>query len=170
MQDDDRDTMSVAEAAAVLGVSVDAIRKRLTRGTLSGVKRGRQWRVYLQDNQHATPDATDTPEHADDLRSVIEDLRTRLDTSDARVDTLITDLRQERERADTLQALNIQHRDRIRELEAITATVGENEAVESTETGDSDATHIGTHVSGDDRASDSQGTRWDRFKRWLSGK
>jgi hypothetical protein len=48
--------VTVAEAAAILGVSVDAVRKRLQRGTLAGEKQGKTWYVTLQ--QDATGQAT----------------------------------------------------------------------------------------------------------------
>ena len=50
------DRVTVAEAAAILGVSVDAVRKRLQRGTLAGEKQGKTWYVTLQ--QDATGQAT----------------------------------------------------------------------------------------------------------------
>ena len=42
------DRVTVAEAAAILGVSVDVVRKRLQRGTLAGEKQGRTWLVTLR--------------------------------------------------------------------------------------------------------------------------
>jgi hypothetical protein len=45
--------VSVADAAARAGVSRQAIRKRLARGTLAGERRGRAWRVDV-----AQPSAT----------------------------------------------------------------------------------------------------------------
>ena len=46
-QDGDRMVLSVAEAAAHLGVTPDAVRARLHRGTLFGVKDAGEWRIYL---------------------------------------------------------------------------------------------------------------------------
>lgn len=43
------DRVTVAEAAAILGVSEDVVRKRLQRGTLAGEKQGRTWLVTLQE-------------------------------------------------------------------------------------------------------------------------
>lgn len=52
----------VGEAAAALGVTPDAIRARLRRGTLEGEKRDQSWYVRLasedRTRDHATPDAT----------------------------------------------------------------------------------------------------------------
>jgi hypothetical protein len=50
------DRVTVAEAAAILGVSEDVVRKRLQRGTLAGEKQGKTWYVTLQ--QDATGQAT----------------------------------------------------------------------------------------------------------------
>ena len=52
------DRVTVAEAAAILGVSVDVVRKRLQRGTLAGEKQGRTWLVTLR--QDATGHRQDT--------------------------------------------------------------------------------------------------------------
>jgi len=59
--------VSVADAAKRLGISKEATRKRLDRGTLQGVKRGRQWLVYLSDAeilQDATRDTEEMPQEA----------------------------------------------------------------------------------------------------------
>jgi len=46
-QDADRTVLSVPEAAQRLGVTPDAIRARLHRGTLAGEKQGGEWTVFL---------------------------------------------------------------------------------------------------------------------------
>jgi hypothetical protein len=64
-QDADRMVLSVPDAAQRLGVTPDAIRARLHRGTLEGEKQGGEWRVFLPAEPTApiadTP-ATDQPE------------------------------------------------------------------------------------------------------------
>ncbi len=50
--DNDRTAVTIAEAARMLGLSTDAVRKRLQRGTIPGEKIGDTWRVFL---------ATDAP-------------------------------------------------------------------------------------------------------------
>ena len=50
-------TVSVAEAAHALGISHDALRSRLRRGTLDGYKDGDEWRVVLPADRQATGNA-----------------------------------------------------------------------------------------------------------------
>jgi len=69
------DRVTVAEAAAILGVSEDVVRKRLQRGTLAGEKQGRTWLVTLQQDTDRTPtghrqDATGHVRRSVRLRSV----------------------------------------------------------------------------------------------------
>lgn len=58
MPDDTQHAYTVEDAAALLGTSPDAIRKRLRRGSLQGEKgQGGAWVVYLQqDTEQATQD------------------------------------------------------------------------------------------------------------------
>jgi hypothetical protein len=49
-------TVSVAEAAHALGISHDALRSRLRRGTLEGFKDGDEWRVVLPVDRQPTGD------------------------------------------------------------------------------------------------------------------
>src|SRR4051794_37000929 len=95
----------LADAARTLRCSRDALRKRLDRGTLRGVKRHGQWFVYLDAadaSVDATTDAAWTPpsgrvdatldtarELADELRhqrdqleATVADLRGRLDVGE----------------------------------------------------------------------------------------
>ena len=51
-------TVSVAEAAHALGISHDALRSRLRRGTLDGFKDGDEWRVVLPADRQATGNAS----------------------------------------------------------------------------------------------------------------
>lgn len=107
-----RDTIiSVAEAAIRLGVTQDAVRKRLQRGSLPGIKTGQSWDVIETEElkkattspSHATQDSvtrhpdevlhvTDTSlvDHLQDevavRDNVISDLRQRLDWAQSNVD------------------------------------------------------------------------------------
>jgi hypothetical protein len=55
------DGVPIAEAAARLGLSQEAARKRIQRGTLQGVKHGREWFVVLPAGDGSErPDASET--------------------------------------------------------------------------------------------------------------
>ena len=162
-----QDTLSVSEAAKALGISPDAVRKRINRGTLQAVKIDDVWRITLPRHDDATMDATaSSPASSgsgeanplvESLQATIADLRTRLDSADARADTLIEDLRHERQRADTMQVYRLQAEtrvheleSRVRELEALSpGQVHENEAVESPVSDTTAPTGISTHVEPD---------------------
>jgi len=83
---------TVAEAAGVLGLSAEAVRSRLARGTLEGVKENGTVYVILDADQahdqaqpngtQATARTTDQTALVEALRDQIEDLRRRLDTSE----------------------------------------------------------------------------------------
>jgi len=51
---------TVAEAAERLGITPDAVRSRLRRGTLSGGKDGESWFVWLDTDRTPTGDRQDT--------------------------------------------------------------------------------------------------------------
>lgn len=57
--------ISLAEAALRLGLTTEAVRKRVARGTLRGFKRGREWLVIVPDAPSEPsgrrPDTDDTP-------------------------------------------------------------------------------------------------------------
>jgi len=60
-------TVSVAEAARRLGVTPDAIRSRLHRGTLEGEKVDNAWRIRLPDREiphRADPEPTGSQQDA----------------------------------------------------------------------------------------------------------
>lgn len=123
-------TFSVVEVAAILGISKDAVRARLHRGTLEGRKIEGAWRIRLpddvplailgrEDRQGPTPHATaptpdTTPnatppqsdimiEHLRHLEGEVEYLRERLEEADRQRGSLHRQLEAERERADILQ-------------------------------------------------------------------
>lgn len=86
---------TVAEAAEVLGISPEAVRKRIARGTLEAKKLdGETWTVYLDDvPTDRTPDRTEDESHFWELineqKQEIERLRKELEREKARVDMLI---------------------------------------------------------------------------------
>ena len=57
------DVVDVATAAAALGISAGAIRKRLERGHLAGHKHGGQWRVRLSSLDRASATRRDATGH-----------------------------------------------------------------------------------------------------------
>ena len=86
---------TVAEAAEVLGISPEAVRKRIARGTLEAEKQdGETWTVYLDDvPTDRTPDRTEDESHfwelVNEQKQEIERLRKELEREKARVDMLI---------------------------------------------------------------------------------
>lgn len=91
----DRTGRTVAEAAEVLGISPEAVRKRIARGTLEAKKQdGETWTVYLDDvPTDRTTDRTEDESHfwklINDQKQEIERLRQELEREKARVDMLI---------------------------------------------------------------------------------
>ena len=91
----DRTGRTVAEASKVLGISPEAVRKRIARGTLEAEKLdGETWTIYLDDGAPSkTEDKTEDPSHfwklINDQKQEIERLRQELEREKARVDLLI---------------------------------------------------------------------------------
>ena len=109
-----RPTVTVSEAAVVLGISPDAVRGRLQRGTLAGEKVKGTWHIFLPTPSEPTGDqqAIDGPPpgHQRDalvahLEGEVTYLRERLEEADRQRGSLQQQLEQERQRADVLQAL-----------------------------------------------------------------
>lgn len=44
-----KNVMTVAEIAAECGMTAQGVRKAIDEGRLSGIKRGREWYVYIKD-------------------------------------------------------------------------------------------------------------------------
>jgi len=107
----------VHDAAHLLGISENAVRSRLRRGTLVGVKRDTSWNVVLRATDIPTmaPAAkVDVPEdaprhipvHTAVHDEIIEELRADKRYLQDQLDRALRQLEAERERADTLQALS----------------------------------------------------------------
>lgn len=145
---DSRPTVTVAEAARILGVTVDSVRSRLHRGTLEGWKEENTWRVRLPEGvEISTPVADATPELrqpptgnvtvtdsarqsvenavdnalVEQLRSENDYLRGRLEEADRQRDTMLQQMADERERFDVI------HRAALGRIEALTATVADGQ-------------------------------------------
>ena len=114
--DGGRTAVTIAEAARRLGVSTDAVRKRLHRGTLAGAKVAGEWRVWLPvgrgsdttDRPDPRPDATGPGPDADRTgdRTLVEALIAGKDAEIAylrdRLEDALRQLTAERERFDVL--------------------------------------------------------------------
>jgi DNA-binding Lrp family transcriptional regulator len=110
----------VHDAAHLLGISENAVRARLRRGTLVGVKRDASWYVLLRDTDVPTvpPSTTsdvpgDTPRDAPSRvpshtavhEQLIEELRADKRFLQEQLDRALRQLEAERQRADVLTAL-----------------------------------------------------------------
>ena len=100
-------TVSPNEAAAILGISKDAVRKRIKRGTLDAFKDSSgRWQINLSDD-----DRTDGQDKSTDKTDDKADMSGRVQA----LQDEITFLRKELERKDQLMAMLMQ---RVPQLEA----------------------------------------------------
>jgi hypothetical protein len=109
--------VSVSEAAAVMGISVEAVRGRIKRGTIGHERDGDRVYVILDADQAATgrdqgdDQATDRPQLVELLRAQVEDLRADRDA-----------WREQARRSDYLLGSSMERtrelESRLRELEA----------------------------------------------------
>ena len=115
----DRPSLSVAEAADRLGITSDAVRARLHRGTLGGEKYAGAWRVWLSNtttDRQTTVDRQDPTGHRQDAPTAeVDALRDHVAHLAADVAYLQDQLAQrsrelatERERSDVIQQLALQ--------------------------------------------------------------
>jgi hypothetical protein len=136
-------TFSVAEIAGMLGISTDAVRARIHRGTLDAVKVEGVWNVRLPDdapvsdvppdpsgaapnatasqsgaNQDPTANMPDSRQDAlvDHLQSEVTYLRERLEEAERERERILQQMANERERFDVI------HRTALGRIEALTAT------------------------------------------------
>ena len=165
-------TCTVGEMAAMLGISTDAVRARVNRGTLEGVKIRGVWHVRppedlsLADVQDVDrPDPTGTRPDATGYQPdiVFQQMRDERDYLRLKLDQALEEaarLRQiaaaERERADVLQ------REALGRIEALTATIGDRPERP-------DPTGIGSEAPGLPQTSDPAPRRvlaW--LRRWIA--
>jgi excisionase family DNA binding protein len=104
----DLDRLTVAEAASVLGISQDAVRKRIARGTITH-DRDESGRVFVDLATSKTVHKTDQDTVQDDATKTVQDTYIRS------LEDQIAFLRRELERKDTI-LLNLT--ERIPQLEA----------------------------------------------------
>ena len=89
------EAIPITDAAARLGVSPEAIRKRIARGSLAGEKRGGVWYVVLPDamsgrstrssGRTRRPDASGQPDTASGHTELVAELRSRVAFLEERV-------------------------------------------------------------------------------------
>ncbi len=103
-------TVTVAEAARVLGITPDSVRSRLQRGTLPGEKIAGIWHVTLPEGIGITRNTGQpgTDGHLqgaliEQLRSENLYLRERLEEADRQQAQMLEQFAEERRRADVLQ-------------------------------------------------------------------
>lgn len=132
------------EAAATLGITVNAVRQRIKRGTITGEKRGGVWYVSLSTVDSGRTDrptdrprpttATTPPPARDD--ALIEQLQQENDWLRDQLDTALRTAERERERADVIAQLALQR------IEALaTTTPDARGSSESDDTPDSGSGH-----------------------------
>jgi len=132
----------VPDAAHLLGISENAVRARLRRGTLVGVKHDTSWSVLLRDTD--VPNAASaavgdiprdapphTPAHTALHDELLAELRADKIFLQQQLDRALRQLEAERQRADVLQALG-----------AGTTSETPQEAVESPESDGSPSTGV----------------------------
>ncbi len=154
-------TITVTDAAQRLQVTEDAVRKRLQRGTLKGVKTGGTWDVIeTEELKDATPTGTATthdtvsgrPENvpvATDS-ALVQHLQGEIAYLRAELAKRSLELATERERADILQ------REALGRIEALSASV-------------SDEAHNLEQSSQQEDMPPSGGS-WARLRPWWNGK
>jgi len=97
-QDSRPDAINSHQASQRLGITEDAIRKRITRGTLEGYKEGRKWWVQIPDNDqnnktnNQSQPETDRTDGKDIAIAAMEarigSLETQLTAKDQQIDQL----------------------------------------------------------------------------------
>jgi len=113
--------LTVPEAAEALGISGDAIRSRIKRGTLATVREG--GRVFVVLGGSDRPNAQAQPTNAPSADRLYEEMQARIRYLESQVE----EEREARRRADTLLARLM---DRLPELEAPQETPGSSETNE----------------------------------------
>ena len=157
----DGDRGDVQEAARRLGVTPDAIRARLRRGSLEGGKDGDAWYVILPaEDPDDTRQDTDTTATAggETIDPLVEQLRGEVAYLRSELTAAREQAAKERERADVIQREAL---DRIQGM--IPIALGP-----TADQQDSDRTSTGHDAMADAVEHDNAGV-WRRLGRWLRG-
>ncbi len=117
----DRQRLTVPEAATVLGMTVDAVRGRIRRGTLDSEREGGTVYVYVDTDptdRRGQSETVERPSPDEASASIVEELRDRVSYLERQVE----EEREARRRADTILAqlsqANAEQARTIRALEA----------------------------------------------------
>jgi len=90
-QDNQPETVDSHHASQRLGITEDAIRKRIARGTLEGYKEDGRWWVQIPDNGQSQPEADQTDGKDIAIAAMearIGSLETQLTAKDQQIDQL----------------------------------------------------------------------------------
>ena len=142
--------LTLREAADLIGIPLDSLRKRVYRGTIPPQKVNGQYFVLASDAKRLSPtDRTagetvsghgvrqgETPADSGSTRELIDHLRSEVEFLRSQNETLLGKMANERERFDVI------HRESLQRIEALTdgVKVPEPEPVTDTHTASPDAT------------------------------
>lgn len=145
---------TVSEAAGIMGISVEAVRGRIKRGTVEHERDGERVYVILDADQTATgrdqgdDQATDRPELVELLRDQVEDLRADRDA-----------WRDQARRSDYLHGLSVE---RTRELEGRLRELEPASSSEATESDEGPGPTRTPTAAGDGQETATQRRPWWR--------
>jgi excisionase family DNA binding protein len=151
------DRLTVAEAAERLGVTQDAVRKRMARGTIRHVREDGRLYVYLDTFERASKTVQD--EGRDDASNTVQDVGQ--DRYIAALEDQVQFLRRELERKD---AILLRLTERIPELEAAPEPRGEPETARQDAGGVEDR---GERADAQRGAEETERRPW--WVRWFGG-
>jgi hypothetical protein len=192
-----RDVVSPTVAAERLGITPDAVRARLRRGTIAGERVDGDWHVFLprdatatepqRDNRHDGDTTETVSRHDGDTTETVS--RHDVDMTVDRTQELITAQREEivflheqldhsrRERSQERERFDVIHREALGRIEALTAGLvdydaDDQPAPESAQTDDvAPQTTIATSLSNDSKAEppSAQKSGFSRWWSWITG-
>ncbi len=114
----DRQRLTVPEAAAVLGMTVDAVRGKVRRGTLDSEREGGTVYVYVDTDRRDPAPTVEGPSPDESPAALVEELRDRISYLERQVE----EEREARRRADTILAqLSRANEEQARTIRALEA-------------------------------------------------
>jgi len=118
------DFVDIHQAAKVLDLSLDALRKRITRGTIQAAKENGHWYVHIEDNRLDSPDNVQTTDHPGD-RDHVDGNELAIAMMEARISSLESQLASKDAQTETQLAAKDQQ---IGELHRLLAQTALNQA------------------------------------------